>query len=96
MPDFVGMVVGEAVALGHASGVVVTSSAVDGPPLAALTWPGLWLVDSQMPSPGTVTTRGSIVQVSFVRGGGDAAGDCEPRLPPAEPPHVSVETEVGA
>jgi hypothetical protein len=94
VPDLVGMVVAEAVALGHECGVVVTSSSVDGPPLAALTWPGLWLVESQVPSPGSAATRGSVVEIGFLRGDGDVAGDREPRLPPPDPGHLAAELDI--
>jgi hypothetical protein len=95
VPDLVGMVVADAVEVGRERGVVVTSSSLDGPPLAELTWPGVWLVESQVPSAGSAVTRGSVVQITFVRGGGDAAGDREPRLPSPDPGHLVAEADLG-
>lgn len=87
------MVVAEAVEVGLQAGVVVTSAELDGPPLAALTWPGLWLVESQNPKPGTAVDAGSVVRVTFRSGGGDEAGVREPRLPSPDPGHLTAAPE---
>lgn len=46
VPDFVGLMVATAVEQGREADVVVTSGQEDGPPPAALTWPGEWLVET--------------------------------------------------
>jgi hypothetical protein len=94
-PNVVGVVVAEAVELGREAGVVVTSGQLDGPPLAALTWPGLWLVEAQDPQPGTPVSRGSVLRITFRNdGGGDEGGDREPRLPSPDPGHLETQRQM--
>lgn len=81
-----GMVVAEAVEVGREAGVVVVASDVDGPPLAALTWPGVWLVVSQIPAPGVQVETGASVTVGFRDAGGEDAPDRIPVLPAAPDP----------
>ena len=49
MPVLVGLAVPVAREVGHAAAVVVVAADLDGPPLAALTWPGVHVVTSQDP-----------------------------------------------
>lgn len=65
VPMLVGMTVREARTAGHAAGVVVVSTDIDGPPLGALTWPGLWLVIAQQPAPSAWVPRWSNVVIQF-------------------------------
>ncbi len=69
---------------GHEAGVVVTSQDLDGRPLGTLAWPDVWLVEGQDPEPGDVVARGSVVRITFRKGGGDEAGVRKPRLPPPD------------
>ena len=76
VPLLVGLTVREARRVGHDSGVVVTSADVDGPPLGALTWPGIWIVTAQRPAAGSDVERWAAVVIEFEkRAGGDGAGD---------------------
>lgn len=75
---------------GHEAGVVVTSHDLDGPPLGTLAWPEVWFVAGQDPEPGDVVARGSVVRITFRKGGGDEAGVREPRLPSPDPGHLEA------
>lgn len=92
VPAFVGLSIQSARGLADAADVVLTSGRLDGPPLAALTWLGNWVVTGQDPSAGTVVERGSWVVISFENRGGGDAGDREPREP--RPPHRRLEAEL--
>ncbi|GAA0896819.1 PASTA domain-containing protein [Virgisporangium aurantiacum] len=82
VPDVVGLTVGDARRVAWDAGVVVAAEDPDGPPLGALTWPGVWIVTAQRPAPGSVLHRSGSVVVKFREGaGGHAAGDREPRRP---------------
>jgi len=85
VPDLRGLVVNAARETGHAVGLVVTSSDLDGPPLGALTWPGRWVVIEQTPRPGTTIRRGDTVTIQFVEDPGGIAGVREPRRPSPNP-----------
>jgi hypothetical protein len=65
VPALVGMRVREARATGHTARVVVVSSDLDGPPLGALTWPGIWIVTAQRPAAGSRVPRWSTVVIQF-------------------------------
>jgi beta-lactam-binding protein with PASTA domain len=80
VPNLVGMTVRDARSAGHHSGVVVTSADLDGPPLGALTWPGIWIVTAQRPAAGAYVERWSPVAVEFAERP-VAAGD-KPATPP--------------
>ena len=76
VPSLVGMSVRDARNAGHHAGVVVVSSNLDGPPLGALTWPGVWIVTAQHPLPGTSVSRWDTVVIHFEeRPGGETAAD---------------------
>jgi hypothetical protein len=81
VPNVVGMTVPAARHLAHVLGLVVTAEDLDGPPLGALTWPGVWIVTSQSPEPGSRQRRAGRLIVQFQRAPGDSAGDREPRHP---------------
>lgn len=63
--------------------LVVVGPDIDGPPLDALTSPGVWIVTAQRPAPGVLALRGDPVTIEF-KGRGGEAGDREPRRPPPE------------
>jgi beta-lactam-binding protein with PASTA domain len=81
VPDLVGLAVPEARRVATEAGVVPASADPDGPPLAALTWPGRYVVIAQEPAPGAVLLRWDSVVVQVRRDEG-GAGDREPRRPP--------------
>jgi hypothetical protein len=71
VPLLVGLTVREARRVGHDGGVVVTSADADGPPLGALTWPGIWIVTAQRPIAGSHVERWSAVVIEFEKRPGD-------------------------
>ncbi len=101
VPDVVGLPMEEARKVASAAGVVLTQPDSDGPPLAALTWPGDFLVTGQTPGVGTRLWRWDSVVVSWrAVNGGDGAGVREPRRPiPSQDtfaaPLPESETETG-
>jgi hypothetical protein len=74
VPQLVGMLVREARQAGHQAGVVVVSADLDGPPLGALTWPGVWIVTAQRPAPRTWVARWQNVVIEFEEQGQAASG----------------------
>jgi hypothetical protein len=94
VPMLVGLSVRDARNTGHQAGVVIVSADVDGPPLGALTWPGVWIVTTQRPVPGTRVPRWENVVIEFEElRGGEHAGDREPRIPPTGPGALTAEIE---
>jgi len=85
VPDLVGLPMHEARDAGHHAAVVVVAADVDGPPLGALTRPGVWVVTAQDPSSGSSVAKWDNVRITFRRADGNEAGDREPRLPPPSP-----------
>ncbi|MGW2643114.1 PASTA domain-containing protein [Streptomyces sp. NPDC001348] len=84
VPDLVGLIVTHARDVAWAAGLVIAADDPDGPPVRALTWPGVWVVTAQRPAPGSrMRRRGSLV-VEFKELPDDGAGDREPRRPPPE------------
>ena len=83
VPALVGLTVDDARRVATARGVVPASADADGPPLAALTWPGRYVVTAQEPGPGAVLHRWDSVVVRVRRDDGGAA-DREPRRPPLD------------
>lgn len=81
VPNLVGLTVREARDRGHNAAVVVVSADIDGPPLGELTWPGVWVVIAQDPSPGVLSPKWDSVRVTCRSADGNEAGDREPRLP---------------
>jgi len=80
VPDLVGLTVEEARQIGTGVGVVPAAADPDGPPLAALTWPGRFVITGQEPPAGTVLLRWDSVIVE-VRPDDGRAGDRVPRDP---------------
>jgi hypothetical protein len=82
VPSLVGLTVPAARKVAWDAGVVVAAEDPDGPPLGALTWPGVWVVTAQHPAPGSVMRRRGSVIVDFRKGPpGDETRDHEPRWP---------------
>ena len=83
VPNLVGLTVSAARKFAWDAGVVIAAADPDGPPLGALTWPGVWVVTAQCPTAGAVLRRRGSVVVDFEQAshGDDAAGDPEPRSP---------------
>jgi hypothetical protein len=94
VPQLVGMVVADARPAGHRVGLVVVSPDVDGPPLGGLTWPGIWIVTTQRPAPGTWLHRWDNVVIAFEElRGSEGAGDREPRMPLPDLGELAAEME---
>lgn len=94
VPELVGLTVREARNLGHKAGFVVTAADVDGPPLGELTWPGIWVVTAQAPSPGTRLRRWENVVIEFEKLSGDGEGGVrEPRRPLPDPGMFGMERD---
>lgn len=82
VPHLVGLTVSLARRVAWEAGVVVAAADPDGPPLGALTWPGVWVVTAQHPEPGARLRRlGSMVVEFREWSPGDDAGVREPRSP---------------
>lgn len=81
-PDVIGLGWDEAIAVLRAVGLVAVGPDADGPPLAAVGWPGGVVVD-QRPEPGAMLPVGSPVTVWVKRGPG-SSGVREPRRPKPE------------
>ncbi|WUH96260.1 PASTA domain-containing protein [Spirillospora sp. NBC_00431] len=93
MPAVVGLVVPDAKRVAYEAGVVIASADPDGPPIGALTWPGVWVVIAQRPAPGTVIRRWGSVVVDVRQGPPGEAGVREPRRPPPHAGTLSVEQD---
>jgi len=82
VPNLVGLTVSAARKFASDAGVKIAAEDPDGPPLGALTWPGVWLVTAQRPAAGAILRRWGSVVVDFEQAPpGDEAGDREPRSP---------------
>jgi hypothetical protein len=69
VPDVVGLEVSAARKVAWEAGVVLVAADPDGPPLGALTWPGVWTVTAQSLAPGSpMRYRGSLA-VEYRPGG---------------------------
>ena len=94
VPNLVGLTVPVAREVGHESGIVVTGADLDGPPLGAQTWPGIWVVTAQDPTAGHTLRRGAPVTVTFEKFPEDGqAGDREPRRPLPQPHVLQAERD---
>lgn len=82
VPDVVGQTVSVARQIAAEAGLTLGAEDPDGSPLAALTWPGVWVVVAQDPAPGSPMRRKGTMAVQFVQATGEAAGVREPRRPP--------------
>lgn len=65
------------------AGVALANPDPDGPPIAALTWPGLFYITSQSPGAGSTVYRCDSVAVETAHFG-ESASDVE-RTPPTPP-----------
>jgi hypothetical protein len=91
VPDVVGMTVTDARRIANEAGVSLAQPDPDGPPLGALTWPGVWFVTEQDPSPGSELYRWDSVRVRFRGADADGlAGVREPRRPLPDPDVLSA------
>lgn len=82
VPDVVGLIVAHARDVTWEAGLAIATDDPDGPPVRALTWPGVWVVTAQHPAPGSrMRRRGSLV-IDFKELPGGNAGDREPGRPP--------------
>lgn len=83
VPDVVGMVVTEARKVAWDAGVVIAAADPAGPPVRALTWPGVRVVTVRTPAPGSrMRRRGSLViEFEPVRGSGADARNPQPEPP---------------
>ncbi|WP_344421025.1 PASTA domain-containing protein [Amycolatopsis minnesotensis] len=90
VPDVVGLPVTVARQVAAEAGVALAQPDPDGPPLGALTWPGVWVIDEQAPAPGARVRRWDSVVVRFHEEGGGSAGVREPRRPLPEPRAASA------
>lgn len=66
VPDLVGMPFPLAREIASAAGIALTGPDPDGPPIAALAWPGVFLITSQRPAAGTVVAQWDSVIVEIV------------------------------
>jgi len=84
VPDVVGLPfhVGRDVAA--EAGVTLANPDPDGPPIAALAWPGLFYIVRQDPAPGTLLREWDSVGVEVVEHGDSP--DREPAVPRPSPP----------
>jgi hypothetical protein len=98
VPELVGLVVRAARARCNDDHLVLLSANPDGQPLGGQTWPGRWVVTSQMPDAGARCSRGDAITITFRQDHGGAL-DREPRTPlpndgwanarASEPPGIS-------
>jgi hypothetical protein len=93
VPDVVGLLVTQARSVAHQAGLALAAGDPDGPPLGALTWPGVWVVTAQTPAPGSRMRRWGSMVIDFRELPGGTAGDREPRRPPPCPDDLAAEPE---
>jgi len=90
VPDVVGLPFHVARDLASAAGVTLANPDPDGPPIAALAWPGLFYITSQEPAAGARIGRWASVRVEITAFGNserDAVVDRQP-LPPSLRAHA--------
>jgi len=89
VPDVVGLTfrVGREVA--HKAGVALANRDPDGPPIAALAWPGLHYIVRQQPAPGTLLHEWDSVVIEVTKHGDAPA--LEPAQPRPSPPADAVQ-----
>lgn len=93
VPDVVGLIVTHARAVASKAGLALATDDPDGPPVGALTWPGVWLVTAQRPAAGTRMRRWGSLVIDFRELPGGTAGDREPRRPPPHPDELAAEAD---
>jgi len=92
VPDVVGLSLPVARARAHEAGVSLAQPDPDGPPLAALTWPGEYVVTGQSPAPGARLWRWDSVVVSWTADNEGTAGVREPLRPRPSPDTLRAAT----
>lgn len=92
VPHVVGLTVSAARRIASDRGLALAAPDPDGPPLGALTWPGVWVVTGQRPAAGAMLRRNGSLVVDFERAPDDLAGDREPRRP--LPPRDSLAAQL--
>lgn len=82
VPDVVGLAMSTAREVAEQAGLTLAQPNPDGPPLAALTWPGEFVVTAQRPAPGARLGRWDALVVEWAAAAhGDDAGVREPPRP---------------
>jgi hypothetical protein len=81
VPDVVGLEVTAARKVAWEAGVVLVATDPDGPPLAALTWPGVWTVTTQSLVPGSAMRKRGSLAVECRPGGPSGGSSDAPRSP---------------
>jgi hypothetical protein len=96
VPDVVGITIWDARRVASEAGVALAQPDPDGPPLGALTWPGVWLITEQQPLPGSRVYRWDSVRVRFRSVDDDGmAGAREPLRPLPDPDVLTAERASG-
>ncbi|MEU3721512.1 PASTA domain-containing protein [Streptomyces sp. NPDC031705] len=67
VPDLVGLIVTDARKVAWEAGLVIAAADPDGPPVGALTWPGVWRVTAQSPAPGSRMRRMGSLVIEFCK-----------------------------
>ncbi|KQV05583.1 MULTISPECIES: PASTA domain-containing protein [unclassified Kitasatospora] len=81
VPDIVGLLLPHARTVASNAGLALATGDPDGPPVGALTWPGVWVVTAQHPAAGARMRRWGSLVIEFKELPGTAE-DREPRRPP--------------
>lgn len=87
VPDVVGLPVHFGRDVANEAGVALANPDPDGPPLAELTWPGLFYITSQSPAAGSTVYRWDSVAVETVPWGEVEASAV---VTSPEPPHSDI------
>lgn len=74
-------------------GLVLANPDPDGPPIGSLAWPGMFVITTQDPAPGTPAHQGDSIRVTVVRD--DGTRESEPAQRPSVPPHLATSAEPG-
>lgn len=95
VPDVVGLPFHVGRDIAAEAGVTLANPDPDGPPIAALTWPGLFYITSQSPAAGATVYRWDSVAVETTPyGEADSDAATAPTKPPSsEIAHASPERE---
>ena len=93
VPDVVGIPFHVGRDLANDAGVTLANPDPDGPPIAALGWPGLYYITSQSPAAGTTLYRWDSVEVQIVPfGEADSNAVALPHEgPPADNAHADAQ-----
>ena len=91
VPDVVGLPFHIGRDIASAAGVTLANPDPDGPPIAALAWPGLFYIETQDPLPGSPLLEWDSVRVTVVQHG--AASESVSRRPASDPPVLTAHAE---